>query len=114
MSRDILWNASNSEPDTIWWKHNRMADFDQMNAYYLEQLSELLKKTGFNQVEYIATENKGFRANGERHPHSWSIVDKKELIDWITESKRCTTCCKVYTGPPSFWLATLPFHGAFP
>jgi hypothetical protein len=85
MSRDILWNASNSEPDTIWWKHNRMADFDQMNAYYLEQLSELLKKTGFNQVEYIATENKGFRANGERHPHSWSIVDKKELIYWITE-----------------------------
>jgi len=74
-----------SEPDTLWWRQNRMADFDQMNAYYLEQLSELLKKAGFKQVEYIATENKGYRANGQRHPHSWSIVDKKELIEWITE-----------------------------
>jgi hypothetical protein len=74
-----------SEPDTLWWKENRMADFDQMNAYYLEQLSELLKRSGFKQVEYIATENKGYRANGQRHPHSWSIVDKKELIEWITE-----------------------------
>lgn len=74
-----------SEPDTLWWKQNRMADFDQMNAYYLERLSRLLKKSGFKQVEYIATENKGYRANGERHPHSWSIVDKKELIEWIAE-----------------------------
>lgn len=74
-----------SEPDTLWWKQNRMADFDQMNAYYLERLSKLLKKAGFKQVEYIATENKGYRANGERHPHSWSIVDKNELIEWITE-----------------------------
>jgi len=74
-----------TEPDTLWWKKNRMADFDQMNAYYLEQLSDLLKKAGFKQVEYIATENKGYRANGQRHPHSWSIVDKKELIEWVTE-----------------------------
>jgi hypothetical protein len=74
-----------TEPDILWWKQNRMADFDQMNAYYLELLSELLKKAGFKQVEYIATENKGYRANGQRHPHSWSIVDKKELIEWITE-----------------------------
>jgi hypothetical protein len=74
-----------SEPDTLWWKQNRMADFDQMNAYYLERLSKLLKKAGFKQVEYIATENKGYRANGYRHPHSWSIVDKNALIEWITK-----------------------------
>jgi hypothetical protein len=74
-----------SEPDTLWWKQNRMADFDQMNAYYLEKLSKLLEKANFKQIEYIATENKGYRANGDRHPHSWSIVDNKELIKWITE-----------------------------
>lgn len=74
-----------SEPDTIWWKQNRMADLDQMNAYYLERLSALLKTSGFEQTEYIATENKGYRANGERHPHSWSIVDQKGLIEWIAE-----------------------------
>ena len=62
-----------------------MADYDQMNAYYIKRLSESLKKSGFSRVEYIPTENKGYRANGERHPHSWSIVDKKELIKWIME-----------------------------
>ncbi len=74
-----------SEPDTNWWKENRMADFDQMNAYYLERLSKHLKDAGFKDVEYIASENKGYRANGDRHPHSWSIVEKENLIEWIRD-----------------------------
>lgn len=74
-----------SEPDTAWWRENRKADFDQMNAFYLERLSKLLKKSGFKHVEYIPTENRGYRANGEKHPHSWSIVDNKELIKWLLE-----------------------------
>ena len=72
-----------TEPDTLWWKKHRMADFEQMNAFYIKELSERLKEQGFENVEYIATHNKGYRANGERHPHSWAIVDKKDLIDWI-------------------------------
>jgi hypothetical protein len=42
-----------------------------------------LKKDGFKHVELITTENKGYRANGQRHPHSWSIVDGKDLIKWM-------------------------------
>tara|TARA_R110002012_G_scaffold300131_1_gene499673 strand:- start:34461 stop:35381 length:921 start_codon:yes stop_codon:yes gene_type:complete len=71
-----------TEPDTLWWKKNRMADFDQTNAFYLQKLSEILKRSGYS-IEYIATTNKGYRANGVRHPHSWAIVDKEELLDWI-------------------------------
>lgn len=74
-----------TEPDTLWWKESRKADYDQMNAYYIKRLSEELKKSGFNQVEYIPTENRGYRNNGDRHPHSWSIVNKEELIKWIME-----------------------------
>lgn len=74
-----------TEPDTLWWKENRKADYDQMNAYYIKRLSESLKNSGFSQVEYIPTENKGYRANGDRHPHSWSIVDKQDLVKWIME-----------------------------
>ena len=74
-----------SEPDTSWWKKHRKADFDQLNAFYLEELSKQLKKAGFKHVEYVATENKGYRANGDRHPHSWSIVDIDKLMDWITK-----------------------------
>tara|TARA_B110000114_G_C14997518_1_gene359251 strand:- start:59 stop:985 length:927 start_codon:yes stop_codon:yes gene_type:complete len=74
-----------TEPDTLWWKKNRMADYEQMNAFYIEKLSENLKAQGFESVQYIPTTNKGYRANGERHPHSWAIVDKKGLINWILE-----------------------------
>jgi hypothetical protein len=74
-----------TEPDTLWWKTNRMADYDQMNAFYIKRLYESLKKTGFDRVEYIPTVGKGYRANGDRHPHSWSIVDKNELLEWIQE-----------------------------
>ena len=72
-----------AEPDLNWWKENRNADPDQMNAYYLKKLSEKLKNSGFKQVTYITTQHKGYRANGSRHPHSWSIVDKTELLEWI-------------------------------
>lgn len=74
-----------TEPDTAWWKENRMADPDQMNAYYIERLAKSLQKKGYQHVEYIPTKNKGYRANGDRHPHSWSIVDKEDLVDWILE-----------------------------
>ncbi len=72
-----------TEPDTIWWKKNRMADYEQLNAYKIKRLSETLNKLDFNSVEYIPTKDKGYRANGERHPHSWAIVNKKDLINWI-------------------------------
>lgn len=72
-----------TEPDTLWWKENRMADYKQMNAYYIKKLSETLNKSEFTDVEYIPTLDKGYRANGERHPHSWAIVDNTGLINWI-------------------------------
>lgn len=75
-----------TEPDTLWWKTNRKADFDQMNAFYLEKLATRLQEEKFKNVAYIPTKNKGYRANGERHPHSWAIVNTKEFIHWILEN----------------------------
>jgi len=72
-----------TEPDIIWWKKNRMADYEQMNAYHIKRLSETLNKLNFNNVEYIPTKDKGYRSDGERHPHSWAIVDSSNLINWI-------------------------------
>lgn len=74
------------EPDLKWWKENRKNDFDDLNAFYIEKLSEKLKSEfGNNNIELIKTENKGYRANGERHPHSWAIVNEEDLIKWMTE-----------------------------
>ncbi len=73
-----------SEPDTLWWKKNRQAEYEDMNAYYIEQLANDLRKLyGEDQITYIRTENRGFRANGDRHPHSWAIIDEQDLVNWI-------------------------------
>ena len=73
-----------SEPDTLWWRENRQAEYEDMNAYYIEQLAnDLTKLYGENQVTFIRTKNRGYRANGDRHPHSWAIIDEQGLIDWI-------------------------------
>ena len=73
-----------SEPDTLWWKQNRDAEYEDMNAYYIEQLAnDLGKLYGVENVTYIKTENRGYRENGKRHPHSWAIIDEKDLVKWI-------------------------------
>jgi len=73
-----------SEPDTLWWKQNRQAEYEDMNAYYLEQLAnDLTELYGDKNITYIQTENRGYRANGNRHPHSWAIIDEKFLVNWM-------------------------------
>ncbi len=73
-----------TEPDIKWWNKNRENDFEDLNAFYIQNLSKKLKNEfEKNSVELINTENRGYRANGERHPHSWSIVNEKDLINWM-------------------------------
>lgn len=76
-----------TEPALDWQQTNRQRSYEDLNAFMLENLSLDLKKTGFKHVEFITTENKGYRVNGgHRHPHSWSIVDGKDLINWMLGS----------------------------
>jgi hypothetical protein len=73
-----------TEPDSVWWKESRGFDFEETDSYQLIRFAELAKEKGWNHLNLITTTNKGYRLNGQRHPHSWSIVDKAELINWIT------------------------------
>ncbi len=73
-----------TEPDTKWWKENRMNEYEDLNAFYLKKMAQQLNEEfGHSNVELIETKNKGKRANGFRHPHSWSIVNKENLVNWI-------------------------------
>ncbi|WP_417876623.1 hypothetical protein [Winogradskyella sediminis] len=72
-----------TEPDTLWWKNTMMAKYNELNAYYIKKLSQSLQNHNFKDVSYIPTQNKGYRSNGDRHPHSWAIVDTQNLIDWM-------------------------------
>jgi hypothetical protein len=38
---------------------------------------------GNKQAEFINPFGKGYRIEGNRHPHSWSIVDPAETIKWV-------------------------------
>ncbi len=73
-----------TEPDVTWWKNRNGNDYEDMNAFSIEKMAEEMKKKQFSNVEVIKTKNKGYRANGNRHPHSWSIVDVNNLMNWMS------------------------------
>ncbi len=72
-----------TEPDIEWWKEHNGNEYEDLNAFSISKIAEVMKKQNFANVEVIKTKNKGFRANGNRHPHSWSIVDVDNLINWM-------------------------------
>lgn len=74
-----------TEPDIQWWMENRNADYYGMNALDAASLIRHLKRLGNTRAELIVTTGRGYRANGMRHPHSWSIVDQRELARWVVE-----------------------------
>ena len=74
-----------TEPDVNWWIENRGRDYYGMNAIDLAALVNQLKISGSKKAELITTIEKGFRGDGSRHPHSWSIVDEKELVEWFVK-----------------------------
>lgn len=74
-----------TEPDTSWWQQNRGLDYEFMNSYPIGLLYQEAKRTGEYEVCLITSTNKGYRANGDRHPHSWSIVDQNLLIEWMDQ-----------------------------
>jgi pimeloyl-ACP methyl ester carboxylesterase len=72
-----------TEPDIHWWMTNRQVDYYSMNALDAAGLILQLRRLGNRQAELITTQGRGVRPGGERHPHSWSIVDEPELGAWI-------------------------------
>ena len=71
-----------TEPALKYRKKNFKQNFEDSNGYQIKKLSELLIKKGYKS-KYIETENKGYRKNGMRNPHSWSIMNENEIIEWI-------------------------------
>src|SRR5690606_33393051 len=71
------------EPALDWQAENRNRVYEDLNAFKLEKAYESLLELGGKNVEFIETENRGIRANGQRHPHSWNIVARENLVNWI-------------------------------
>lgn len=74
-----------TEPDVQWWMKNRGKSYYGMNAIDAAALINALQLLGNKEAELVLTDDKGYRPDGTRHPHSWSIVDEKELVEWFVQ-----------------------------
>lgn len=90
-----------SEPDVVWTIENWSADYYCQNAIDQAALVLELRMLGNKNAELITTSGKGYRAEfvestgkyrkGERSTHSWSIVDERDLANWVERHTQRTT-----------------------
>lgn len=77
-----------NEPDIKWYIENRSIDYYCINSIDSAAMINWLKSLGNDKAELIITSGKGYRnKNKLRHPHSWTIADGGELINWIFEKQ---------------------------
>lgn len=73
-----------AEPDMDYWIDERRYDYFQINAFDAAAMVNRLRILGNARAEFIATSGRGYRQDGTRNPHSWSIVDEEDLAAWVT------------------------------
>jgi hypothetical protein len=69
--------------DIAWRIKNRNQTVHGSNYEVTAELINRLVLMGNDKAEFIQTFQTGYRSNGQRHPHSWSIVNEVECIQWI-------------------------------
>ena len=74
-----------SDPDVVWQLINKERDFYHMNAPDQSAMIRFLMLNGNKNAAFIQALGKGYRVDGTRHPHSWSIVNPSDCIKWILE-----------------------------
>lgn len=73
-----------SDPDILWNLKYKHRDYYHINAANLSALTNFLMMKGNKRVEFIPAIGKGYRVDGTRHPHSWSIVEPTDCVKWIS------------------------------
>lgn len=68
--------------DVDWHLVERQVDLYDINALDQTAMINQLQQLGNDSAEFINALGKGYRMDGRRHPHSWSLVEPQELIDW--------------------------------
>ncbi|MEO6903542.1 MAG: hypothetical protein ABI315_10375 [Bacteroidia bacterium] len=74
-----------SDLDIDWHLKERHTDLYDINALDQTAMINELRILGNENAEFINALGKGYRLNGMRHPHSWSIAEPNELMDWIID-----------------------------
>lgn len=78
-----------TEPEINWkMKELGSTDYSDINGLDGSCMINELALLGNNKAELILTKDKGYRRpNHRKQPHSWSIIDEKELIQWLQNLK---------------------------
>ncbi len=69
--------------DIEWRLVNRNQPVSTQSYLVTSELINRLLLMGNLKAEFMQTYQTGYRSNGMRHPHSWSIVDEVECIHWL-------------------------------
>ncbi len=80
--RDVAVGAYH-EPDVNWWIENRRKSYYDMNSIDLAALINTLRLHGNERAELITTHRRREGFAGGSSPHTWSIVDETDLVDWF-------------------------------
>jgi hypothetical protein len=72
------------ELDVSWQLKNRRRSAFDSNFLIASEMINRLLIAGNEKAEFVEGKT-GYRSNGMRHPHSWSIVDEVELISWMKQ-----------------------------
>ena len=73
------------DPDIDWIIENRRGSYATMNATDLSSCISQLKLLGNKNAEFVNSLGKGFKPDGTRHPHYFSMLDPDEFIAWANK-----------------------------
>jgi hypothetical protein len=71
------------EPDVDWWIENRRKSYYDINSIDLAALVNQLRILGNDRVELVSTHRRRAGYAEGATPHTWSIVDDGELVEWF-------------------------------
>ena len=69
--------------DVEWLINQRRRDLYDWNGTDIVAMINDLKLMGNKDANVIITMGKGVRLDGGKHPHSWSIMDNQDCINWV-------------------------------
>jgi len=77
-----------TEPDLQWWLTQRGYDLSYLNVTDQTAMINELQRLGNNNAILVTTTDKGYRQPGnKRHPHSWSIAEPVQVVNWLLLQK---------------------------
>jgi len=68
-----------------WQLRNRRRSVYDANFLQGSDLIRALLDQGHQRAEFIQSDRTGRRSNGTRHPHSWSIVNEVDCVQWLLQ-----------------------------